>query len=393
MPWNGSLPETRESADLTPGAPLPALTGLRFIAAFGVFLCHFSKYLFPWGPPLLLNLTAGMFNLVGLFFILSGFILAHTYGERFSQGTVSAGRFFRARFARLYPTYLFSLALAFPGFFVTFGNHSWRTVGEYSLIKLPMLQSWVFWDPKYMHGWNGPSWTISTEIFFYLLFPLLVRWIMATGLRRCASLLVFVIGLSTIVAVGYDVGGLPASLKAEPWLFNLLFASPFSRITDFALGVLLYRVLTLWLGKGNRISPFWRRGLWLTLVSGLLVLWLSPLVMAKNQGLTAFLFVPVIALLALGRGTAARALGSRQLVMLGEESYAFYLLHIPVFDLFWRGYTRLLGESRANEKWGMILGGVLTLAIVLVLSRLVFRYLESPARRWILGGRARARDG
>ena len=61
---------------------LDQLTGWRFIAAFGVVLCHFSDLLIRHRSEILVRIMVGMANLVGFFFILSGFILAYNYQSR-----------------------------------------------------------------------------------------------------------------------------------------------------------------------------------------------------------------------------------------------------------------------------------------------------------------------
>ncbi|HMN15902.1 MAG TPA: acyltransferase family protein, partial [Bellilinea sp.] len=74
-----------------------ALTGIRFIAAFGVFVAHFGHFDFG---------AQG----VSLFFVLSGFILTKVYTEK----PWTPGQFYWARFARIYPAYFISLAFALP---------------------------------------------------------------------------------------------------------------------------------------------------------------------------------------------------------------------------------------------------------------------------------------
>ena len=84
---------------------LDALTGLRFLAAAAVFVSHtkgwFAIENFHPGP---IGSAA-----VGFFFVLSGFILSHVY--RGASEATSAGRFYLARFARIWPMHIACLAL------------------------------------------------------------------------------------------------------------------------------------------------------------------------------------------------------------------------------------------------------------------------------------------
>src|SRR4051812_19791262 len=87
---------------------LPALTGLRFVAALGVVFYHFGAPVLPSGP--LQALGAGGAAGVTCFFVLSGFVLAYTYLPAGSNGLRGTARaFYLARLARIYPAYLLAL--------------------------------------------------------------------------------------------------------------------------------------------------------------------------------------------------------------------------------------------------------------------------------------------
>ena len=148
--------------------PLHALTGLRWIAAFAVFLHHLQR---PFGVPYL-NWWLGSLA-VSFFFVLSGFILTYVYAERMANKTVTVRKFLFTRWARIWPLHLACLVI-----FVTVFS-SWNAIlGSWDhtprfLTNLTMLQSWVP-DPGWYFGFNGVSWSISTEFFFYLAFPFLM---------------------------------------------------------------------------------------------------------------------------------------------------------------------------------------------------------------------------
>lgn len=94
--------------DGTP-ARLPALTGLRFFAAFGVLIFHYGN---PqrWYLPLRVATGRGEMGVV-LFFLLSGFVLGYTYFPAARAGTFQRRGFWVARLARIYPVYLAAFLL------------------------------------------------------------------------------------------------------------------------------------------------------------------------------------------------------------------------------------------------------------------------------------------
>src|SRR6266853_1107259 len=100
--------------DLSDARPrLPALTSLRFFAAFHVVIFHFQAMQIFIGPAWFQKLSSIGYVGVSFFFVLSGFILVYTYAGR----DTPARDFWRARFARIYPAFAFSLLLTGPFFF------------------------------------------------------------------------------------------------------------------------------------------------------------------------------------------------------------------------------------------------------------------------------------
>ena len=94
---------------------LPALTSLRFVAAFAVLVLHYRDLLGPLPAWLLRGIVGGQYG-VTFFFILSGFILTYRYNDWFAGGVTDARfwRFQRYRVARIYPIYVLGLLLDTP---------------------------------------------------------------------------------------------------------------------------------------------------------------------------------------------------------------------------------------------------------------------------------------
>src|SRR4051794_29809514 len=96
--------------------PLRALTGLRFVAAMQVLLYHVYAPGSRGAPGWVRALVGSGYVGVGLFFVLSGFVLAYNYLEPMEAGRVSRREFWLARLARVYPVYLLGLVAGMPVF-------------------------------------------------------------------------------------------------------------------------------------------------------------------------------------------------------------------------------------------------------------------------------------
>ena len=166
----------------TTGGNLPSLTALRFFAAALVALFHGSMSVTGSGADGIVR-----FGYVGVtfFFVLSGFVLTWTW-----KPDASPRQFYLRRFARVYPAHLLTALIA-----LSLGLLGVISVDASPVsvpLNLSLLQSWV---PDYAvtYSLNGPSWSLSDEIFFYAVFPLLVGWVgrprrpwLALGLQAVA---------------------------------------------------------------------------------------------------------------------------------------------------------------------------------------------------------------
>ena len=152
--------------------PLPALTGLRFFAALAVAVYHLWQY-DAWNAPAWVERVVGHGSVaVTLFFVLSGYILTYRYVDGGGLST-SSRRFWQARLARIVPVYVLGLVMSFP-VVMALAKRSGVPVST-EMVKgaaaLLMVQAW--W-PDWALSWNPPSWSLSVEVFFYVLFPVVV---------------------------------------------------------------------------------------------------------------------------------------------------------------------------------------------------------------------------
>ena len=160
---------------------LSNLTPLRGIAALLTVIFHIDIFLGwemipPSGSPLLSH----MYLMVDFFFILSGFIMCHVYGNRFLKDVRQKEfkKFTIARFSRVYPLHLFTLTstiimlylfarMGVPkNAYLQAGNNAYSVITNLFLVQAMNFNKWFTW----VHA----SWSISTEWWAYMIFPFLV---------------------------------------------------------------------------------------------------------------------------------------------------------------------------------------------------------------------------
>ena len=363
---------------------LDGLTALRFFAALMVILFHYFNQYLPGAAEQhgLTPLISHGFTGVTFFFMLSGFILSYTYARTDFRRPASVVRYLQARFARIMPLYLLSLAVAAP-FYIDSVLHSrpgpYLTLYGMASVLAPLgLQAWV---PGAAGSINFPSWSVSNEEVFYLLFPLLlpalmlrpVRWLVLAGLYMAA-----VWGATIWLWQEFGGGtGLMESSKASPDGVRLaaqfIKFFPLCHAHEFVLGMLLY---LLW----ERIA--WRWPGWLLLLGGFGLF----LAMVEAAGLVpgpvfhnGLMTLP-FALLILG-GANLRSGGGTLLVFLGKASYGMYLFHVPLYQsLRWLDQAAFQGALMAVP----FLCEFIVLAAVVAVASWLHLAFEEPLRRRIM---------
>src|SRR5256885_2684380 len=144
---------------------LDSLTGLRFFAAAFVVLGHVeTSGTYP--APVLSQLFSFPFAAVTFFFVLSGFVLV-----RSDRPHDSIGRFYRRRFARVWPLYALITVLLFPiGWLIRYPGWDFPRYLIVFGIVLLTLQSLCPLS-RVQEAVNPPNWSLSCEAFFYAAFP------------------------------------------------------------------------------------------------------------------------------------------------------------------------------------------------------------------------------
>jgi len=166
------------------GAELKALTSVRGIAAWLVVFFHIRQAL-ALPHPVLAVLAKG-YLAVDFFFLLSGFVIWMSWGERIRTGGLAAvPAFLQRRVARVWPLHIFMLAfaMALAAALTLTGRSSDHFPWQELPLHIFLLQNWGFTEHL---AWNDPAWSISCELGAYLLFPLLALAIDWRRVRRWA---------------------------------------------------------------------------------------------------------------------------------------------------------------------------------------------------------------
>jgi peptidoglycan/LPS O-acetylase OafA/YrhL len=366
------------------GSHLGALTAVRFFAAFYVVLSHFGERFLPANWTLALKFFSQGYIGVNFFFVLSGFILVYTYLRETHSGAarVDVRRFWVGRFARIYPVLVVATLWSVPFVLEHVVHESGALKGILKTViaigaTLTLTHGWYL--PSIM-DLNSPSWSLSAEGFFYLLFPWLAGKFTSQRDRSLFGWALALWPLAMLSAIFYMIGrpdGIVAlNDRAEgAWLGFLLYA-PIFRLGEFALGV----VLGILLLRGQARVPGWLA--WPVALGIIVTLVALPDAMYPmlHNGLIDPLFGLLILALASGESSLERLLSKPWLTLLGEASYSLYILQEPI----WRTLNRLgdrLGLATLSPAF--LTFYVLSAIGISVLS---YRLLEVPTRdalrRW-----------
>jgi len=345
---------------VTPGRErLDALTGLRFLAAIGVVAFHY------WHDQLnfmgRLPFVVAGFSGVSLFFVLSGFVLGYNYLDR--AKTIRPLAFYWARFARIYPVYILGAVVA--------GAYIWRHEGGLVAVpqfffSLPLVQAWM--GKRALDG-NGVGWSLSVEALFYAIFPVIALRFAKLDSRGAMRAVLWSSAVALVPQLVACVVAVPhTGLNTNDDLGSLFKFFPLFHVPEFTAGVALARYQSL----RRKEEPVWRSDV--LFLAGIGAVWLlaaTPWKLPWPLMFTGGLVLPfclVIHALSSRLGFFVRVLGSKPMILLGESSYALYILHVPIFWYF----SRYLPNPRY----------VALLAVVL--SVVVFLFFERPMRNWLM---------
>lgn len=339
-----------------------SLTSLRFIFALMVFFSHLSflkteegsisnwifKYIFSEG-------ALG----VSFFFVLSGFILSHRYKNKFVHNKQSKRLFYIGRISRIFPLHVICLIISIP-LVIHLYNGSIINLVSKGVLNLSLIQSFIPLKSVYF-SFNAPSWSLSDELFFYLLFPFLITVIYPIKIRKNIIITLTVTAFLTLLLF----------IIPQKFRHQLFYVNPIFRLYDFIMGILLYRfyeyIKSKQIKSGTRFE--------LISIASFFILFLfhnqAPAFIINSL----YYMIPIcliILSISLERGKISYYLRNKIFINLGEISFAFYMFH----QLVIRYYLKLTLHPLL---YNYFFDSILILLISITISYLSFSLFENKA--------------
>jgi peptidoglycan/LPS O-acetylase OafA/YrhL len=348
----------------------------------------------------------GCYLFVDFFFVLSGFVITHSYGTRIASRE-QLGRFMLRRFGRVWPLHAAILAAwvalevaalaarPFVGHFAVQEPFTGNNSPEALLSNILLLQAFG------LHGaltWNGPSWSISAEFWTYLVFGLFCLAL----LRKPA--------MGTLLAGLLAAGGAIVVALFCPRYIDATYDFGFFRcVYGFFLGHLVYRLRASEAGASTTRYGLTRYGSLFEFATVIFVILFVALAQHAASSLAApIVFAFVVYLFSFESGRLSRLLSSPPFRQFGRWSYSIYMVHALILqiivyavralerlsDLPLRATTTANGSSYPviafDSDLAMSLLGVVFLLIVIATASQTYRFVEEPCRLYF---NALARSG
>lgn len=364
---------------------LPALSGIRTLLAIFILLFHFT----PPHSELIQPIINNSFIFVGTFFLISGFILTYNYADR--ALTLRKRDFWLARFARLYPTYLFVLLLSTP---LLWAERQARPHAEFwtGLVVTPLLLQG--WSPSLATFWNTVAWTLSADLLLYFMFPYVLRFwaVRLARLDRPGRLVAVILCLWLVGIAPHtwyhltnpDHLAAPADRFTGAFWIRVLKYCPLAYVCTFMVGQTLARLHAL-LRLGAR-QRFWMASVAL---AAILLFFYRGAPHVPYVIIHGALLLPLFCVLVLGLAgpnPVASIFAIRPLVVFGEATFALYLLHFNVFEMIHQYHLPERLHVVAFDPW-------VSYIAILAMAYATVHFIEKPARRLILGKLGRRPQG
>lgn len=333
-----------------------SLTGLRYVAAFFVFLHHFT----PKSLPLPLYNFFQEFHIgVTIFFVLSGFLICYRYQNNIELKPAWIKNYFLNRVARIYPMYflitLLPILIYHEGFTVF-------------ILNITFLRGF-FKDFIFTGVWQG--WSLTVEECFYTIAPFIFLVSRKINMWFSCSAIIFIGFALTAFFNDINWHGFMGDYK-----FFLSFTF-FGRCFEFFAGM----QLAIWLQK-NKLET---RGKWLAYVGFAGVLFIAfcislfkgihrwGIVSYEGIFLNNFVLPVFVCLLIAGlvqeNNLISKILSLPSMQLLGKASYCFYLIHLGVLH-------KLINTYISGNFF-------IELFLTTSLSVLLFKLIEEPLNNLI----------
>lgn len=359
---------------------LKQITFTRFLAAIWVVLFH-KGGLFS-NPSIIGFVSKGNLG-VSFFFVLSGYVMMLAYYN--NNKPFSSSQFFINRVARIYPLYLLATLLSIILKYYLFDKlFSFSD----SILNILVLQAFFFPFSSSISEVFGLGWSLTTEFLFYAIFPFLLTkvYLSKSYTPKKIAVIVFVVWIICVGGSSFLQNEYDNNMQAHDFIFHF----PIWHINQFLIGNLFGMFFIINRNKEGFFSTFKKYGdIWLIGLFILLAVLLKtipfwqdkyeffPYVINVHNGFLAYLFATIILVLSFNKGFITQVFSNPILILLGEISYAIYLLQeIAIF--LWDIIIQKFGMSLTplNNLLGYII-------FLIFISFLAHKFVEKPCLKLI----------
>ena len=351
------------------------LDSWRGIAALIVAYGHFKTS----GVLSSLPISTSSYRFVDFFFVLSGFVIAYSSSQKIMQGASEVKHFFVRRIARLWPMHIFVLCLfVFYQVILSFANYlgfisnpvafSEGFEIAYLVQSAFLVQAWGFTSEAV---WNKPAWSISTELFAYMVFGFycyfLKRWFWVAAI------------LLSVICFSYAV--------VWPDVMRATYSGALVRcLVGFSTGVVVY-IIYAKIGRLGVVFPSFLEGI------SLFLTFFAIAFLPKDMGVFILpIFALTVYVFAIEAGVFSSFLGKVFFVYLGDRSYSIYLIHAFIVAIIYSfaavlGLLGKLPDGRTGinfPSWVMADVAIfLYLIVVVIVSNWTYKNIEIPGQKFI----------
>ncbi|WP_264529903.1 acyltransferase family protein [Flavobacterium sp. N502540] len=364
------------SMEIKPKKHYEILDGLRGVAAILVVIFHILEA-FNEGSRFKQIMNHG-YLAVDFFFLLSGFVVAYAYDDRWEK--MSQWEFYKRRLIRLQPMVIMGMVIGALFYYFQASEVAFPQIATMPVWKLilVMLAGFVLIPlPPSMEirGWgetfplNGPAWSLFFEYIANILYALFFR-------KFSNKVLGFLVLIFAGMLVQYTVFG-PKGDVIGGWSLTMqeLYVGFTRLLYPFFAGILLSR-----LGKLIHIKgAFWVCSILIIVIFSIPrlgdenSLWINGL----YESIAIILLFPLIVAIGAG-GEIKNPLSLKICKALGDISYPIYIIHYPLIYC----YMAWVFDHKIPLKDGYVVGiGVLVSSVVI--AYLCLKFYDEPVRNWL----------
>lgn len=252
------------------------------------------------------------------FFILSGWVLTHTYYEKILHKAFDIKKYYQKRLLRLYPIHFITFLLSIP-FVVALHRAASLNI---TIANILLVHAFIP-SADFLFSYNGMSWCLSIFLFLYLLFPLLIS--VTAHFDKFIRKYPLLIALVVIAGLGLYIH---VTNYFDPLWYAYNF-SPFERIVDFTVGICIYFIV-----KNIKVGKFFMTlteiGAISLIIAAHWYAYLVPFWTMHKYMRDLYFIIPwgvIVGVFSFSDGIFSKILSWKPLVALGSISLEFFLIH------------------------------------------------------------------